>query len=238
MDALQGTSDPSPAKHTSDRPPAIGRIEVRFLQPDDVEGLMILEKAKWTSEQSAGSEGLVRRIEANPQLCVGAFSSDTGEVLTSMFAKPITTEKARTAATWEECADSESPALSRSRSLFGISLSSIDAHAVTAAFGFFLPHALELGYRDIYLGSPLPGLRSWMRANPGVPVEDYVYAKRDGLPLDPQLRYYHGKGFQSIVACKPDYFPHERSLDYAGVIRGDIRDLILALPGAADSTLS
>ncbi|MGA5895084.1 hypothetical protein [Streptomyces venetus] len=219
--------------HGSDRPPTPDHMEVRLLRPDDAEGLMVLEEAKWTREQSASRDSLIQRIEANPKLGAGAFSVATGEVLTSLFAKPIAAEKARTAPTWAECVNAESPHPGTSHSLFGISLSSIDGGAVTAVFEFFLPHVLALGYREVYLGSPLPGLSAWKRAHPGAPAEDYVYAQRDGFPLDPQLRYYHGKGFQSIVACKPDYFPHERSLDHAAVIRGDIPDLILALPRAA-----
>ncbi|WSQ10628.1 hypothetical protein OG604_24315 [Streptomyces sp. NBC_01231] len=213
-------------------------VEVRFLRPDDAEGLMALEEVKWTEEQSASREDLVQRIVENPHLCVGAFSVTTGDVLTSLFAKPITAEKARTALSWEECVNAESPDPHASRSLFGISLSSIDGDAVTAVFTFFLPHISALGYHEVYLGSPLPGLSAWKSANPEVPVGEYVYAKRNGLPLDPQLRYYHSKGFQSIAACKPDYFPHERSLDHAAVIRGALPDLIQALPGAADPARS
>ncbi|MGI5197868.1 hypothetical protein ACQEVY_30275 [Streptomyces sp. CA-288835] len=234
------SSRPTTDTHGFDRPPTARDIEVRLLRPDDADGLMELEEVKWTEEQSGSREGLIQRIEENPQLNAGAFSVITGKVLTSLFVKPITAEKARTALSWEECAkaDSPSPRPNAKRSLFGVSLSSIDGDAVTAVFQFFLPHVRALGYHDVYLGSPLPGLDAWKRANPEVPVGDYVYAKRNGLPLDPQLRYYHGKGFQSIVACKENYFPHERSLDYAAVIRGDIDDLILALPKAADPVRS
>ena len=209
-------------------------IEVRFLRPDDAEGLMTLEGTKWTQEQSASREGLVQRMAENPHLNVGAFSVSTGAALTSLFTRPITAEKARTARSWEECTNADSPDPSTCRSLFGISLSSIDGDAVTAVFAFFLPQIAALGYHEVYLGSPLPGLSAWKRANPEAPVGDYVHAKRNGLPLDPQLRYYHGKGFQSITAWKPNYFPHEQSLDYAAVIRGEVSDLILALPQAAD----
>ncbi|MEU0073850.1 hypothetical protein ABZ027_30525 [Streptomyces sp. NPDC006332] len=211
-------------------------IEVRFLRPDDAEGLMALEEAKWTQEQSASPESLVQRMTENPRLNVGAFSLTTGAALTSLFTKPITAEKARTARSWEECTNAQPPDPSACRSLFGISLSSVDGDAVTAVLSFFLPQIAALGYHDVYLGSPLPGLSDWKRANPEAPVGDYVYAKRNGLPLDPQLRYYHGKGFKSITACKPHYFPHERSLDHAAVIRGEVSDLILALPQAADRT--
>ena len=41
--------------------------------------------------------------------------------------------------------------------------------------------------------------------------------KRSGLPVDPQLRYYHLRGFKDIMGVKPGYFPHERSHDH-GVI--------------------
>ena len=45
--------------------------------------------------------------------------------------KPTTAEQLRTAATWSDCADVRTPAPAGTRSLFGISLSSVDADAVT-----------------------------------------------------------------------------------------------------------
>jgi len=82
--------------------------------------------------------------------------------------------------------------------------------------------ALKRGWRYIYLGSPVPGLRDWMAARPEGHVEDYVHARRRGLPLDPQLRYYASRGFDRIVSIKRDYFPHERSLDYGVLLRGTV----------------
>jgi hypothetical protein len=49
-----------------------------------------------------------------------------------------------------------------------------------------------------------------------------VQARRQGLPLDPQLRYYHRRGFTRIVAVKPGYFPHARSLDHGVLLRGSV----------------
>jgi hypothetical protein len=71
-------------------------------------------------------------------------------------------------------------------------------------------------------------LARWQQANPEKPAEAYVFATRGGLPRDPQLRYYWGKGFKRIVACEPNYFPHEASLDYGAVIRGRIPLFALA----------
>lgn len=199
-----------------------GSVEVRFLRLDDIEQLMVLENKKWTEEQAARPEDMARRIETYPRFCFGAFSSTTGEALASLFVKPMSQDKIRAANTWADCAKAEDKAPAGTLTLFGISLTSIDEIAVNAIVEFFMPLALQGGWQEIYLGSPLPGLRAWKRQNPDTPIEDYVYARHNNRPLDPQLYYYHEKGFTHIEACKPNYFPHERSLDYGAVIRADL----------------
>ncbi|MDX2581672.1 hypothetical protein PV332_40300 [Streptomyces scabiei] len=196
-------------------------IEVRFLRPGDVKALITLEHAKWDQDQAADRVELAARIQAFPGLSIGAFETG-GAALASLFMKPITTAELGSAATWADCARVETPHPKATGSLFGISLSSVDADAVTAIFEFFWPHALKHGWRDIYLGSPMPGLQAWRRANPDMPVEVYMREKRQDLPRDPQLRYYHNKGFKDIVACKSGYFPHTASLDYGAILRGHI----------------
>ncbi|MET9850452.1 hypothetical protein ACFZC6_34490 [Streptomyces ossamyceticus] len=196
-------------------------IAVRFLRPGDVEALITLEKAKWDQDQAADRTELAARIQAYPRLSIGAFETG-GTALASLFMKPITTEELDSAATWADCARVGTPPPDATGSLFGISLSSVDADAVTAIFEFFWPHALKHGWRDIYLGSPMPGLRAWKRTHPNIPADVYMREKRHGFPRDPQLRYYHNKGFKEIVACKPGYFPHAASLHYGAVLRGHI----------------
>lgn len=209
-------STPSTAK----APP---KVEVRFLQQQDINVLMVLERRKWNQEQAATEADVSHRISAHPQLCIGAFSTETGEALASLFMKPITPEQLHDARTWADCAEATgSNAPHASQALFGISLSSVDPAAVEGLFEFFWPYALKGGWRHIYLGSPVPGLARWQQANPTQPADAYVFAKRRGLPCDPQLRYYWGKGFKHIMACKPNYFPHEASLDYGAVIRGSV----------------
>ncbi|UUU36545.1 hypothetical protein JIX56_45755 [Streptomyces sp. CA-210063] len=199
-----------------------GSVEVRFLRQSDVEALIRLEQAKWEQDQAAGRAELAARIQAYPRLSIGAFEPAGGAALASLFMKPITTAQLRSAVTWADCARVETPAAKVTGSLFGISLSSVDADAVTAMFEFFWPHALKHGWRDIYLGSPMPGLRTWKRANPDTPADVYMRERRHNLPRDPQLRYYHGKGFKEIVSCRPGYFPHAASLDHGAVLRGHI----------------
>jgi hypothetical protein len=58
--------------------------------------------------------------------------------------------------------------------------------------------------------------------NPAARVDDYVHRRRSGLPLDPQLRYYHRRGFRRIVAVHQGYFPHADSLDHGVLLRGTI----------------
>jgi predicted metal-dependent hydrolase len=199
-----------------------GDIHVRFLKKSDVDALMVLERKKWNEEQTASESDLTQRIERYPHLCVGAFSARTGEVLASLFMKPIGTAEMRQAPNWESCARIGTQRQAKTNLLFGISLSSIQPAAVESILEFFWPHALKAGWRKIFLGSPVPGLREWKRKNPDVPVEKYVYDKRRGLPRDPQLRYYWEKGFKNIAACKEEYFPHEASLNYGVVICGDV----------------
>lgn len=197
-------------------------IETRFLKAGDVDALLTLEQTKWDRDQAADSSDLAARIQAYPQLSVGSFDTSSGAALASLFMKPIDVAQLHSAADWVGCARVEETGEGSGNSLFGISLSSVDADSVTAIFEFFWPYALKHGWRDIYLGSPMPGLRSWKERNPDLSADVYVREKRHGLPRDPQLRYYYNKGFREIIACKPDYFPHPPSLDYGAVIRGHI----------------
>jgi hypothetical protein len=209
-------------------------IVTRFLQPADVPSLLALEARQWTARQAADAATLIARIETHPQLCIGAFCAETGEALASLFMKPISRQEIERARCWENCArlaqtapqretqresQRESP---RTRSLFGISLTSVDGEAAWSLVRFFWPHALKQGWQEIYLGSPMPGFRRARERERQLAAEHYARSRRGGLPLDPQLRYYHRKGFRQIVAVLPGYFPHEASLDHGAVLRGRV----------------
>jgi len=217
-------------------PPVRRRIEVRFLTQADVIALLALEHKKWEPGQAACAKDLAERIQRHPKLSLGAFDAETGEALASLFMKPTSRDLLMQSANWEECVSLQ-PDLP-ARDLFGISFSSSSPEAGDALFEFFWPHALKAGWRHIYLGSPLPGLRKWLAKNPGGSVYRYVYSrckknKRKGrdrsMPRDPQLRYYHQRGFRKIIYIRPDYFPHEASQDFGVLIRGTV-PLSLAAP--------
>jgi hypothetical protein len=61
-----------------------------------------------------------------------------------------------------------------------------------------------------------------MVKEPHLTVHHYVSSHKRGLPRDPQLRYYHRKGFTDIMAVKPNYFPHPESLDHGVLLRGKV----------------
>lgn len=206
----------SQTSKSSESPP----ILVRFLKPTDIEAILALERIKWNDTQAAEASTLRSRIELFPNLSIGAFSTDSGEMLASLFLKPITMEHIRNARTWSECAAVSAPI--KSRFLFGISLSSIDPRAVTEIFKFFWPYALKSGWRRVYLGSPIPGFAAWKTSNPRGSANEYVWQTLGTLPRDPQLRYYYKKGFRKIEGWRADYFPHELSLDHAAVISANI----------------
>jgi hypothetical protein len=74
-----------------------------------------------------------------------------------------------------------------------------------------------IGYelKALYLGSRIPSYHKHRQ----MPVEDYVYAKRQsGKPLDPEIYFYLKDGFE-IVEIIPDYMDDPESLNYGVLIR-------------------
>ncbi|WP_143861354.1 hypothetical protein [Nocardia amikacinitolerans] len=194
-------------------------IEVRNLRLSDLDQLVDMERAKWDHEQGATAEELFERIDQLPQHAAGAFERSGGRLLASMFARPVTMTTIRESESWRACAYAPLPPPGSTDCLFGVSLTSTSACAAEALFRSFLPQLALLGYRNLYGGSTVPGLREWIKANPEGSPTSYVYAtNEDGMPLDRQLRYYHLNGFRTIIALKPNYFPHPQSLDYGAVI--------------------
>ncbi len=198
-------------------------IVPRFLTIDDISTLLELESLQWASNQAASADALCKRLLDYPELCMGAFCSHTGKALASLFMRPISQQEIAHARRWEDCAVTTHDSIEKkTNSLFGISLTSVDPRAAAALFSFFWPHALKNGWRQIYLGSPIPGFKRALENNPSLDVVTYAHTRRGKLPLDPQLRYYHGKGFTRIVAVLPDYFPHDASLDHGVLIQGTV----------------
>jgi hypothetical protein len=199
-------------------------IVSRFLSVNDIPRLLQLEQCQWEAHQAADTSALRQRIERHPDLCVGSFCARSGDVLASLFMRPISQREIQQARSWTQCAVGriDDSATARGHSLFGISLTSVEPQAALALFDFFWPHALKNGWRDIYLGSPIPGLQRALAADPNLDIHTYVHTKRGGLPRDTQLRYYHRKGFQQIISVLPDYFPHEASLNHGVLLRGHV----------------
>lgn len=194
-------------------------IEVRNLRLSDLDQLVEMERTKWDHEQAATAEELFDRIDRLPDLAAGAFAPDGDRLLASMFARPITEEAVHAAQSWRACAYAPLPPPGSTDCVFGVSLTSTSSAAAGALFRSFLPQLAELGYRNLYGGSTVPGLREWIMANPeGSPVSYVRATNDDGTPVDRQLRYYYLNGFTTIVAVKPNYFPHPQSLDYGAVI--------------------
>lgn len=200
-------------------------LHVRFLSADDIPALLALESAKWEANQAASAEMLERRIATYPELCVGAFCTDSGSAVASLFLRPVAPAMFTAPVQWSDSSAMDQASICSTASLFGLSLSSTKPQAVEAIFAFLYPYLLKGGWRDIYLGSPIPGLRKALQRNAALPVWRYVHAKRRKCgdePADPQLAYYYRKGFRQIVSIHKDYFPHAASLDYGVILRGSI----------------
>ena len=130
----------------------------------DLPALLELEAEKWTAEQAASDDDLAARITDPREIALGAFCARSGRLLASLFLRPVADDFHRHAATWRDCTRLATPG--RSRTLFGVSLSSRDKRGVDALWRDFWPVALRQGWRHIYLGSPVPGLRAWLHRHP------------------------------------------------------------------------
>jgi hypothetical protein len=226
--------------------PAATAPVIRLLHPADIDRLLELEHRQWTPRQAATADTMLQRMQAWPWLSLGAFCPHSGTALASLFLRPIQPRQVRQAATWYDCAGlepDESMAAGRSDSLFGISMTCVQPEAMRPMLQFLWVHAMRNGWREVYLGSPVPGLRRALQRSPGLSADAYARQTRRGLPADPQLRYYHGKGFREIVAVRPGYFPHEASLDHGVVLRhvlpyADLQRLLRQMPGRVLRTLA
>lgn len=219
------------------------RIVTRRLRLGDIPALIDLEHKQWTPEQAASADEFRERITTYPALCNGAFDARTGELLASLFCKPTHEAEWVRPGDWKTSARLDGNTLPRAgnsstRALFGISLTSIEPRAALQLVAFQYLMAIRSGQRHAYLGSPMPGLSRHLSRQPGASVEDYARATRAGLPLDPQLRYYHAKGFREIVALRENYFPHEASHDWGAILRAKVpfmwlRPVAMLMPIAA-----
>jgi hypothetical protein len=203
------------------RPP-VSRIVTRRLRFGDIPALLHLEHQQWTREQAASAEDFRERIASYPSTSNGAFNAETGELLASLFCRPTTDAEWRRPGDWKTSTTAPAPPSSRGTALFGISLTSIEPGAALQLIAFQYLSAIRDGQRHAYLGSPMPGLSRHLALHPSMSVEEYAHAKRSGVPLDPQLRYYHGKGFRDIIAVRENYFPHESSRDHGAILRAGV----------------
>ncbi|MFN3493284.1 MAG: metal-dependent hydrolase [Hydrogenophaga sp.] len=196
---------------------------VRRLVPADLPALLALEAHCWLPHQAAAPEQMLERMQRYPDLCWGAFCGQSGQALASLFMKPTTEQAMWEAKDWNDCVNTDAPSgPDAQKALFGISLSSRDPNAVKRLFAHFWPHAVKAGWRHVYLGSPVPGFAAWRRRYPDAPAADYAKSMRGGKPVDPQLRYYHAKGFRETVRVLPAYFPHAPSLDHGVILRASV----------------
>lgn len=196
------------------------RLVTRQLRLGDIPALVELEKKQWTDEQAATAEDFRQRIQAHPQLCGGAFRADTGELMASVFTRPTSSDDWHRPADWATSTTRESSRTADS--MFGISLTSVDPAAALQLVAFHYLDAVKRGMRHVYLGSPMPGLARHLERHPDADVLAYARATRNGLPVDPQLRYYHGRGFCELVTVVDNYFPHEASRNYGAILRARV----------------
>jgi len=201
------------------------KITVRHVVPSDVPTLVELDHRVWkTKEQQADSYTFIERIKNCGDTCWAVFIGKAA--IASLYIMGVTHKQVMKSNSWDQITDKGTArsSIPYSQEWFGIGLAATQnakkADAVEKLMTEAAIEALRLGIRYVYLGSPIPGLRKWLKKNRDKGINEYVYAKKvDNLPLDPQLRYYYKEGFRKIVQIKQNYFPHEKSLDYGVILR-------------------
>ena len=198
-------------------------LAVRRLRESDIPELLRLEDEKWGSH-GATRNMLVSRLALLEGYCWGAFRADM--LVSSLFCMRRSENSILEAKTWAQACDNglaSSHDVSQG-AVFGISLTGSDLKGTRAILDRLALELKSESVNAVYLGTPLPRLGDWLDSNPDGDPASYTAKTKlfpDGrrLPVDPQLSYYYQLGFRTVVAVRPHYFPHERSRDWAAVIR-------------------
>lgn len=199
-------------------------LTVRLLSNADLDALLALEHKKWEPSQCATREMLSTRLQHLDKTSWGAFRPD-GELVGSLFVMCKCRQRLAASTNWYETThggigfpQDDAPYW------FGISLTCDDIHAQSALFAFAMQRALEQGIRSVFLGSPVPGFAKARQQEPELSLQTYVSRtrsdKRGGsaVPADPQLYYYHQRGFNQILAAHENYFEHAAALNCAALL--------------------
>ena len=197
--------------------------ETRLLKEADVPSLRELEIEKW-GVNGFTNENLQSIIKLAPEYSWGYFDQTSHKILGSCFVMGKSKDQILNSKDWFETTDNGFATShdKKSKTWFGMSLSSSNDEAVLAILIEVLSKVLKDGIKEIYLGAPITGFHNWARKNPNQTVNDYIKLFRTSnnknKHIDPLLAYYMHYGFE-IVCAKENYFPYESADNYGVLIK-------------------
>jgi hypothetical protein len=206
-------------------------VKVRPARFEDLDAYSSLQAERWTDENQATRADLESRFKVYPQGMLVA--EENGRVVGMVFAMRISGYDYDNPPSWYDIThngrcDNHDPA---GPIIFGVDLSTavgVGARAgdeLLAAIGRL---AIAQNVKWCMLGGRLPGYHKYRSK---MTAEAYLRATApDGLPLDPQVRFYASQAGLVAVKVIPDYFRDPESCDYGVLLRW--RNPFFGLPGA------
>lgn len=195
----------------------------RLVTKADIPALRKLEVEKW-GVNGFTNENLESIIKLAPEYSWGYFDQSSGKALGSCFVMGKSKEKIINSKDWFETTDNGNATShnKKSKTWFGMSLSSSHDDAVLAILVDVLTKVLKDGIKEVYLGAPISGFHKWSEKNPNKSVNDYIKLfktfNNKNVHIDPLLAYYMQYGFK-IVCVKENYFPYESAHNYGVIIK-------------------
>jgi len=192
-------------------------IEIRTAVKADLDAILELDNRVWV-DFPATREMIATRLDIFPDGNIVAIDTEKGIVVGYLCMMSIGYEPSEFPSSWMEITGNGTIRTHNpdGKYMYGVALTVDKGYQIGMALQVY-GWALGIKYRcrGCYLGSPIPGFATYKKEHTDISVEDYVFRekRRNNIPLDPELAYYHSAGFKAVRVLK-DYEPDPKSLNY------------------------
>ncbi len=192
-------------------------ISFRLATKYDIDDIVTLEKYVWGKE-GADRKKIYSRISIFPDgNIIAIYQERIVGYVSFQYVDDITNDLNLS---WNDITDNGKIVDSHKtdgKYIFGINISvhgSVSGKNLGTLLIFQVGANLILNNKiGVFLGSRIPGFKSYKKSNPDISADDYVKLRRNGQLRDPELRMYNKEGLMPVKII-PNYFPDEASLNY------------------------
>jgi ribosomal protein S18 acetylase RimI-like enzyme len=192
-------------------------IIFRDATEEDIDEIISLEKEIW-GEEGADERKIRSRMEVFPQ---GNLVAECNRAVVSYLAFQYVNDKRRSGNfTWTQVTDDGTICNSHIKNgnyAYGINLT-VGRKAQCLNLGEALLYygiggLIRDNIKGSFLGSRMPGFKSYLRKHPKIGADEYIRLKWKGKARDPEIRLYESLGFQ-VLRVLPNYFPDPESMNF------------------------